>query len=107
MISVPIFDTDGNRVGDRLPMVVGNRYKVFLPAKIYKTQPKGIKTFHEKIVKIISLSKNVPYVWCSIEEMPSWNTWLDPNWLFTIDPAGNCICETTLLMTSGCRCGGK
>jgi hypothetical protein len=106
---IPIFK-NGVRIEPRLPMIKGNRYKVFLPGVDY-TVSKSIRRFHEKIVEITAKSNSVNYVFVSIIDkqgnLTLTRTWIDPDWLFTIDPQGNCVCEVQKLMTSGCQCGGK
>ena len=110
--SVPIFDAKGNRVGTPVPMVVGNRYKVFIPAK--KITKAG-RLFHERIVEVIGVFKSWGKTSIrarTVEASPKQASYtitgfLHEDWLFTIDPAGNCICETQTLMVQGCRCGGN
>lgn len=111
MSLVPIFDAKGIRVGPRLPMKVGNRYKLFIPCDVIK-RARSLRAFHEKVVTITALSKNVAHVFVKTDIAPGSRTpamfcWADPDWLFTINVMGNCICETRTLTTSGCQCGGN
>lgn len=108
---------------------IGNTYKLFIPGSCIKLLNKRVgatksvrrvQRFHEKIVEVVKIiAGNTRYD-------PPWNKpsrlalvkgyfdggrgldlWVDVDWLFTIDPQGFCICDLTILMTQGCKCGGK
>jgi hypothetical protein len=86
------------------PIKIGNKYKVFL-APIKETIDLR-KHFHEKVVRVTAISRLSPtYVFVKVVGKET-QGWLDTSWLFTIDPQGKCICETGLLVTQGCKCGG-
>lgn len=97
---------------------IGNKYKIFIPASCHKHLSFYVKpgTFyttrnlHEKVVEVIDIEEK--YLGIKVRYGKDFLyepiiAWIDETWLFTIDPDGKCICETKLLMTQGCKCGGS